>query len=59
MKTKKWSRVSNAKKTHGLTFVWEGVGFISKTFARNNECFNLNKKEEMTKSTKCPKKYRA
>jgi hypothetical protein len=59
MKIKKWPRVPIKKKhthTHGLTFLQEGVGFVSKNLRMNSEGFILNENKEMVKSAKRPKK---
>jgi hypothetical protein len=44
--------------THGLTFLREGVGFISKNLRTNSKGFILNENKEMAKSAKRPKNTR-
>jgi hypothetical protein len=56
------AKSANQKKTHththALTFLQEGVGFVSKNLRTNSEGFILNENKEMAKSAKRPKNTR-
>jgi hypothetical protein len=54
------AKSANQRKTHthGLTFLREGVGFVSKNLRMNSEGFILNENKEMVKSAKRPKKHK-